>query len=61
MTGSTTISRGAHAQNEHGQGDDDEHELDVLAVDLAGRQGELSESVFHGSFPFLGLRMILPL
>ncbi len=47
-----SINRGANAKNKHGQGNDDNCKLNVLAVDLADGQGEGSKFCIHGGYPF---------
>jgi hypothetical protein len=45
--GAATVRRSADAEDEHGEGCNSQNDLDVLAIDLAGEQGDFSEFV-HG-------------
>jgi hypothetical protein len=50
------VGRSANAKDEHGKRKDDEEELNMLAVDLAGQNGELGNFGIHSAFP-LNLRL----
>jgi hypothetical protein len=46
------ICWGASAKDKHGQGNKDEDQLDMLAIDLLGGESEESKFIFHGKHPF---------
>jgi hypothetical protein len=46
------VGRSADAKDKHCESENSKYQLNVLAVNLAGEDGELSECVFHCEFPF---------
>jgi hypothetical protein len=46
------VGRSTDAEDEHSEGRNGHDDLDVLAVDLAGENGEAGKFFVHGKHPF---------
>jgi hypothetical protein len=52
MGACAAVGGSADAEDEHGEGCNGHDDLDVLAVDLAGENGEAGKFFVHGKHPF---------